>query len=134
VIPCGFSPDGRWLAYGSDATGRFEIWVTDFPAGATHYPVSSAGGLWPCWSKDGRQIFYWKGNTVMAVAVRSGETFAAETPHALFESPVVPRWWGYDVARDGSALYIAGYEASRTSPIVFVSDITADLPSGRNAR
>jgi len=132
VIPCGFSPDGRWLAYRSDATGRREIYVTDFPAGSTHYPVSSSGGTDACWSKDGHQIFYWKGNTVMAVAVRSGETFAAETPHALFDSPVT-NVWGYDVARDGSVFYVAGYEASRTSPIVFVSDITGHLRSGANA-
>ena len=132
VLPCGFSPDGRWLAYTSDATGRREIYVTDFPAGSTHYPVSSAGGGGACWSKDGRQIFYWKGNTVMAVAVRSGETFAAETPRALFDSPVTPQD-GYDVARDGSAFYIAGNEVNRPSPIVFVSDITANLPSGASA-
>jgi hypothetical protein len=116
----------------SDATGRREIYVTDFPAGSTRYTVTSAGGAAPCWSKDGRQIFYWKGNTVMAVTVRSGETFAAETPHALFDSPVTHAW-GYDVARDGSAFYVAGYEASRTSPIVFVSDITAGLRSRAKA-
>jgi serine/threonine-protein kinase len=130
VLPCGFSPDGRWLAYASDATARSEIYVTDFPAGSTHYPISSAGGGAPCWSKDGRQIFYWKGSTVMAVDVRSSETFAAEMPHALFDSRVTPAV-GYDVARDGSGFYVAGSEASRTSPIVFVSDITAALPSRR---
>jgi Tol biopolymer transport system component len=133
VLPCGFSPDGRWLAYWSDATGRPEIYVTDFPAGSTQYPVSSAGGASPCWSKDGRQIFYWKDNTVMAVAVRSGETFEAETQHALFVSPLTAVL-GYDVARDGSAFYVAGYEGDRTSPIVFVSDITAELRRGANAR
>ena len=69
----------------------------------------------------------------MAVAVRSGETFAAETPRSLFDSPVTAVW-GYDVARDGSAFYVAGNEASRTSPIVFVSDITADLRSRPNAQ
>jgi Tol biopolymer transport system component len=132
VIPCGFSPDARRLAYMSDATGRWEIYVTDFPAGSTHYPVSSAGGAAPCWSKDGRQIFYWYGDTAMAVAVRSGETFAADTPHALFDSPVAAVN-GYDVARDGRTFYVPGYEVDRTSPIVFVSDITADLRSGANA-
>jgi serine/threonine-protein kinase len=131
--PCGFSPNGRWLAYMSDATGRTEIYVTDFPEGSTIHLVTNAGGRAPCWTKDGHQIFYWKGNTVMAVAVRSaGETFEAEPPRKVFDSPLMPRW-GYDVARNGSALYIAGYDASVTSPIVFVSDITADLPSGAKA-
>jgi serine/threonine-protein kinase len=125
---CGFSPDGRWLAYTSDTIGRSEIYVTDFPAGSTTYPVTSAGGARPCWSKDGRQIFYWKGNTVMAVAARAGETFAADTPHKVVDSSVTPRW-GYDVAKDGT-FYVAGYEGDRASPIVFVSDISGELPLG----
>ena len=61
-----------------------------------------------------------------------GQSFAAETPHALFDSPVTAAF-AYDVARDGSGFYVAGYEAGRTSPIVFVSDITADLRPGANA-
>jgi serine/threonine-protein kinase len=132
VSTCGFSPDGRWLAYRSNATGRDEIVVTDFPAGSTTYAVTSAGGRNACWSKDGRQIFYWKGNTVMAVDVRAGETFAAETTRALLDSPVIARW-GYDVSQDGRTFYFAAYEGDRTSPIVFVSDITAGLRSGAKA-
>jgi hypothetical protein len=69
---------------------------------------------------------------MMAVAVRSGESFAAETPHALFDSPVTAVY-DYDVARDGSGFYVGGYAARRTSPIVFVSDITGDLRSAANA-
>jgi eukaryotic-like serine/threonine-protein kinase len=133
VIPCGFSPDSRWLAYSSDVTGRREIYVTDFPAGATRYPVTSAGGGAPCWSKDGHQIFYWADSTVMAVGVQSGKTFTADTAHALFDSPLTAGCC-YDVAQDGRTFYVAGYERSKTSPIVFVSDITADLPSRAKAR
>ena len=130
---CGFSPDGHWLSYWSNETGRSEVYVTDFPAGSTHHPVSNAGGVAPCWSKDGAQIFYWKDNTMMAVAVRSGKTFAADTPRALFDSPVVTLYWGYDVARDGT-FYMVGYEASGTSPLVFVSDIAASLRSLANTQ
>jgi hypothetical protein len=68
----------------------------------------------------------------MAVDVRAGETFTAGTTHKLFDSPVTPQW-GYDVARDGT-FYLAGNEVGRTWPIVFVSDITAHLPSGAKAR
>jgi hypothetical protein len=132
VIPCGFSPDSRWLAYSSDASGRREIYVTDFPAGSAPHVITHEGpNAGACWSKDGNQIFYWHGNTVMAVAVRAGEP--TETPHALFDSPVT-FVWGYDVANDGRTFYVPGYKASRTSPIVFVSDITADLPLGTGAR
>jgi Tol biopolymer transport system component len=132
VLPCGFSPDGRWLVYASNATRRSEVYVTDFPNGSAQHPVSSDGGTSPCWSKDGRQIFFRKGNTMMTVDVRTGQTFTAKTPRELFDSPL--RSWGYDVARDGSALYVAGYEASPTSSsIVFVQDITAALPSRAKA-
>jgi hypothetical protein len=133
MLPCGFSPDGRWLAYSSDASGRAEIWVTDF-AGSTPSPVTSDGGTAPCWSKDGRQIVYWKGNTVMAVAVHTGESFTADPPHKKFDSPLT-FFTGYDISRNGDVVYVAGYEISRTPPpqIVFVSDITADLPSRANA-
>jgi serine/threonine-protein kinase len=130
AISCGFSPDGRRLAYWARADGHSQIYVTDLPAGSTMSLVSSAG-VAPCWSKDGRQIFYWNGNTVMAVTVRAGEPFSAEAPRKLFDSPVT-LVEGWDVARD--AFYVVGYEASRTSPIVFVSDITADLPSRAKAR
>jgi Tol biopolymer transport system component len=127
---CGFSPDGRRLAYFARAAGQRQIYVTDLPAGSTMSLVSSAGER-PCWSKDGRQIFYWNGNTVMAVTVRAGEPFSAEPPRKLFDSPVTLAE-GWDVARD--AFYVVGYEARGTSPIVFVSDITADLPSRAKAR
>jgi serine/threonine-protein kinase len=133
VLPCGFSPNTRWLAYSSDTTGRREIYVTDFPAGSARHTVTSDGGMSACWSKDGRQIFYWNGNTVMAVRVQFDETFTAGTPYKVFDSPVTPRG-GWDIAPDGSAFYLAGNEVGRTSPIVFVSDITANLPSSAKAR
>jgi serine/threonine-protein kinase len=132
VLPCGFSPDSRWLVYVSDKTERREIYVTDVPARSAPHAVTNAGGSFPCWSKNGDQIFYWHDNTVMAVTVQAGATFTAGTPHKLFDAPVTPRW-GYDVARDGT-FYLAGNEIGRTSPIVFVSDITADLPSSAKAK
>jgi Tol biopolymer transport system component len=122
-----FSPDGHWLAYWSNATGRDEVYVTDFPGGRERYPVSTGGGLFPCWSRDGRRIFYWRGRTVMAVTVHTGGGFAADTPQALFESPVAP-FGEFDVSPDGSHFYVIGSEAQQTaSPIVFVSTVTAEL-------
>jgi Tol biopolymer transport system component len=130
VLPCGFSPDGHWLAYSSDATGRREIYVTD-SAGSVQISVSNAGGSSACWSKDGRQIFYWRGNTLMAVTVDAGEKFeVVEKARELFDSPLTYRW-GYDVG--DNVFYVAGYGASRSSSIVFVPDITAALPSGAQA-
>jgi serine/threonine-protein kinase len=133
VAPCGFSPDGHWLAFSSDKTGSPQIYVTDFPAASIYQIVTNTGGTAPCWSKDGGQIFYWNGNTVMTVTVRSGKVLTEE--QKLFDSPVTCGC-GYDVSKKSDVLYVTGYEVSRTSPssIVFVSDITADLPPGAKAR
>lgn len=53
-----FSPDGRWLAYESDETGRFEVYVTPFPGPGGRLQVSTRGGLWPTWSKARQELFF----------------------------------------------------------------------------
>jgi eukaryotic-like serine/threonine-protein kinase len=66
-----FSPDGKWVTYDSNATGRDEIYITSFPPSREVVQVSSAGGTWPIWSADGREIYYLSGSDeVMAVPVR----------------------------------------------------------------
>ena len=129
-----FSPDGRWLAYRSNATGRGEVYVTDLPSGTARYRVSTTGGEFPCWSRDGRQIFYLQGETMMAVNVRPGSAFAVDAPRALFEVPIAT-FNEFDVAPDGSRFYMIGSDARpATAPIVFVSDLTDDLQSAAKAR
>ena len=78
------SPDGRWVAYGSDATGRREIYVTAFPSASSTQLVSRGGGTEPRWSHSGRQLFFKSGNQMMAVDVTPGTTFVAGTPRPLF--------------------------------------------------
>ena len=53
-----FSPDGRWLAYASDESGRVEVWVRPFPGPGGSWQISKEGGVEPIWSKDGKQLFY----------------------------------------------------------------------------
>lgn len=53
-----FSPDGKWLAYASNESGRYEIYVTPFPAKSTKLQISSIGGRWPLWRQDGKEIYY----------------------------------------------------------------------------
>ncbi|HET9361950.1 MAG TPA: protein kinase, partial [Vicinamibacterales bacterium] len=69
------SPDGRWLAYTSDATGRFEIWVQPYPGPGAPVRVSPDGGVEPVWARNGRELFYLEGRTLMSVAVNAGSTF-----------------------------------------------------------
>jgi eukaryotic-like serine/threonine-protein kinase len=64
------SPDGQWLAYVSDASGRREIYLRSFPAGTWQVRLSVDGGLYPAWRRDGRELFYYEpGGAIMAVAI-----------------------------------------------------------------
>jgi serine/threonine-protein kinase len=103
------SPDGRWLAYASDESGAFEIYVRPFPdVNAGRWQVSNNGGIHPQWSRDGTELFFLslQGNSValMAVPVEPGPTFRA--PTELFTGPY---YYGatvsspdvYDVSADG---------------------------------
>jgi hypothetical protein len=87
------SPDGRWLAYTSDESGTFEIYVRPFPdAGSARWQVSAAGGTDPVWSHSGRELFYINGqNEVMSVSVLPGRSFAISPPKVLFSAaPYTP--------------------------------------------
>jgi eukaryotic-like serine/threonine-protein kinase len=105
------SPDRRWLAYASDESGQFEVFVRPFPAGDRRWPVSTAGGQQPRWRADGRELFYMgPDGTVMAVPVTTGATFSAGLPTPLFRASVSHRApeYGrdYAVSRDGQRVLV----------------------------
>ena len=84
-----FSPDGRFVAYGSDQSGTWEIYVQPFPnASEGKWMVSSGGGVEPRWSRDGKELFYFSGQTLMAVPISVRPTFSSGAPAALFDAPV----------------------------------------------
>jgi serine/threonine-protein kinase len=98
------SPDGRWLAYSSDESGRHEVYVRSFPTMAARYPVSLDGGREPVWSRRGNELFYRSGPTLLTAEVRTGATFEVIRRTRLFSDPAYlgdPRHRGYDVAPDG---------------------------------
>jgi serine/threonine-protein kinase len=82
------SPDGRWLAYASNVTGRKEVYVRPFPDAQNGlWQVSTDGGAEPRWSHDGKDLFYRNGGgQVVAVDVTGAPTFAAGAHHALFSA------------------------------------------------
>ncbi len=103
--PPDFSPDGEWITYSSDESGRNEIYVQPLRGGGEKTAISTHGGLEPRWSPDGSEIFYRAGNDVLSVKVSTAGTFTASTPEKLFErrfesmKNAVGR--NYDVTPDG---------------------------------
>jgi Tol biopolymer transport system component len=77
------SPNGKWLAYQSDESGRFEVYVTAFPGPGGKWQVSNGGGGSPAWTADGKQIYYVVTDKVMVVPIQNVETFEFGTPSAL---------------------------------------------------
>ncbi len=109
------SPDGKWIAYASNESGRFEIYVQPFPEGGKKWKVSTEIGYNPVWSHDGRELFFQNGDRMMAVSVRTSPGFAAGKPTLLFTG----RFNGfYDVARDGRFLMVKGMEQD-SAPVQF---------------
>ena len=101
-----FSPDGKWLAYESDQSGRNEVFVTPFPGGGAQYQVSTAGGERPVWRRDGKEIYFREGLRVMAVDVKAkSASLELSPPTPLFELAAGNLNGRYlDVAPDGRFL------------------------------
>ena len=79
-----FSPDGRWIAYVSNVSGRDDVYVQPFPEGDHQYPVSTEGGAEPTWSRDGGELYYRLGDRMMAVLIDSSDGFRPGNPMLLF--------------------------------------------------
>jgi eukaryotic-like serine/threonine-protein kinase len=125
-----FSPEGRWLAYASNESGRFEVYVQPFPGPGGKWQVSTAGGNHPRWRRDEKELFYVAPDgKIMAVELRAGPAFEAGTPQPLFATllknmPGPP----YDVSSDGQRILLnrpLGEESS--PPITLVQNWTALL-------
>ena len=99
------SPNGRWIAYRADETGRDEIYVRPFPNWDTRLAqVSTSGGRAPVWSGDGQELFFVNGDALMGVPVQTTGEFVHGTPKLLFKGSYVQGPGGarnYDVTRDG---------------------------------
>ena len=102
-----FSSDGSWIAYSSDESGQYEIYVTRYPQGGRRWLVSTGGGVEPEWRADGKELFYQNGAKFMAVDVKQGTDFSSGKPRVLFESDFRG---SFNVAADGSRFLIVKRE------------------------
>jgi hypothetical protein len=130
------SPDGRWLAYTSNESGRSEVYVVPCSGPGGKWQVSTAGGSFPHWREDGKELFFQGpgqgvAQSIMSVDARAGSTFEAGVPKLLFRTPLIQQGWnGYRwaVSRDGQRFLVAT-PAGNAPPahLVVVTNWTSEL-------
>jgi serine/threonine-protein kinase len=136
-----FSPDGHWLAYISDESGRFEVYVQPYPGPGGKWQISTEGGVEPVWNPNGRELFYRNSDKMMVVDISTQTGFAASTPRMLFEGPYeqppVPLH-NFDVSPDGQHfLMLKAVEQEQTAPTQIIvvlnwfEELKRLVPSGK---
>ena len=124
-----FSPDGRWIAYVSNETGSYEVYIRSFPGGDQFRRISFAGGMHPRWRADGRELFFlapgWK---VMATEMKLQPTLEIGTPTPLFQMVMADIMKGYtapyDVSPDGQRFLVISPQ-TKPVPLTLVQNWTA---------
>jgi serine/threonine-protein kinase len=105
-----FSPDGRWLAYASNESGRFQVYVRAFPDKGGKWQISNSGGMYPLWSRNGRELFFHTEDNQIMVAgyTVKGDSFVAERPLVWSEKRLadVGTAANYDLAPDGKRVAV----------------------------
>ena len=129
-----FSPDGRWVAYSSDETGRSEVYVQSFPIGSGKWQISTNGGDQAQWRGDGKEIFYMAPDrNLMAVTVSGGATIDPGRPAALFQtsvpvSGIVDDRNNYVPTRDGQRFMVNNLaDTVNSQPLSLVLNWAADI-------
>jgi eukaryotic-like serine/threonine-protein kinase len=115
-----FSPDGHWLVYVSDESGRREVYVQSYPGPGGKWQISTGGGTEPVWNRNGRELFYRSGDKMMAVDISTQPAFAGGKPRMLFEGSYEPSpvtFPNYDVSPDGQRfLMLKPIEQAQAAP------------------
>jgi serine/threonine-protein kinase len=129
------SPDGHWLAYNSNETGRFEVYVVPFPnTTSAKWAISSGGGINPMWSHRGNELFYRDASgDIFSVGIRTGSTFSFGTPKRLFSAPFESfGYTGYAVAPDDQRfLMIRNLGADAPDKLIVVENWFEELKTRR---
>ena len=117
------SPDSRYVTYGSNESGRFEVYVMRFPSGQGRWQVSSEGGSSPRWNGDGTELFFVSGGNMMAVEVSTRGVFRPGNPKALFSASTVGAGnlaFNYDVSNDGRRFVVVQNVDEDEAPAITV--------------
>ena len=123
-----FSPDGKLMAFVSDETGEYQVYVTAYPGPGPTVAVSAEGGLSPIWSPDGRELFFRLAGKVMAARVSGGPPLRVDAPVELFDGPYTLDLKGHqreDIAPDGKSFLMV--ENTDDFRIVIVQNWTDEL-------
>ena len=131
------SPDGRWLAYQSDETGRIEVFIRPFPnTDEGKWQVTSGGGTAPLWARNGRELFYLSSDNFMtAVSVTTSPTVSLGDPSPLFPLSrgmlSIATWYytPWDVGPDGRFIMVRGVGEARdaAAPLIVVENWLEEL-------
>lgn len=125
------SPDGKWMAYQNNESGRREVYITAFPGGGAKWQVSTNGATTPKWRRDGKELFFLDASdNLVAVDVNtSSNAVRLGTPHVLFQAAGVQREYGpYDVTADGKKFLInSGNLKEGANPLTLVLNWPAEL-------
>jgi len=124
-----FSPDGHWIAYTSDESGREEVYVQTFPLTGRKRKISHQGGSFPEWQRDGKELFYVSADRqMMAAALADEAAFTFALPKALFPATASSRQLtGFSVTAHGQRFLMAVENEQKRSPVTVVINWTAGI-------
>ena len=126
-----FSPDGRWIAYTSNESGTFQVYVRPFPGPGAQFPVSVGGGGAPVWSRDGRKIFYSgvANHQLLAASVATSPTFSVTAREVIGEGDyyLSLAHANYDVSPDGKSYLVLRPLKGKSEEIVVIHNWAAEL-------
>jgi hypothetical protein len=132
-----FSRDGRWIAYASDESGRFEVYVQPYPGSGERYVISTEGGGEPAWSRNTNELFYRDGDRMMAVDIQTSP-FRASRPRLLFTGHYLhtERRTEYDVTPNGEFVMVNGapgdeHPTQLSLLMNWFDELKAKVPVGR---
>jgi eukaryotic-like serine/threonine-protein kinase len=135
-----FSPDGHFIAYASNESGRYEIYARPYPGPGGKWQISTDGGGEPVWNPKGRELFYRNGDKMMVVDVTTQGTFSVGKPRVLFEGRYVPTprsFQDYDISPDGQRFLMLKATEQAQSPeqinvvLNWFEELKQKVPAGK---